>query len=714
VALLEVRDLHVHFSVGGGTVRAVDGVSFDVMAGESVGLVGESGCGKTTTALAICRLLPPNGRIVSGSVRFGEDELTRLTAREFRRRRWRDISLIFQGAMNSLNPVKRVGHQVREPILLHEPDIDERGADRRVAELFDLVGINPRRRSEYPHEFSGGMRQRVMIAMALANNPRLIIADEPTTGLDVIVQAQILDLLERLRREFGLAMILITHDLAVVADTCERAVVMYAGRVAEAGTAWQLHDRPLHPYTRLLFAAVPDIHGTERLGTGIPGHPPDLLQPPSGCRFHPRCPLAMETCTTEEPVERSFGHAHRVFCHAVTQEGRLPETQESPFRHPGEDGRQGSGQPAASELPRGEATRGAHNPDGLELRDVHVHFHLHEGLASLVRRRPQRLIRAVDGVDLRISRGEIVALVGESGSGKTTTGRALVRLAPLTRGRVLLDGRDVTGIVGRHLREYRRRVQIIFQDPFESLNARQTVRDLVAEPLHVQGFVRGVQREERVVRALEEAGLVPARSYLTRYPHELSGGQRQRVAIAAAMVLDPEFVVADEPVSMLDVAVRAEILRVMLGLRDSRGVGYLFITHDLSLARAIADRIAVMYLGKIVEEGPAEEIVHDPQHPYTQALISAVPSPDPRRRRPRALLAGEMPDPSSIPSGCRFHPRCPRAFEPCAESEPMLLRAGSDRRSACWLVEDGHDQGEKGSEPRTIGTSHSQPLGGWR
>ena len=558
MALLEVRDLLVRFSVAGGTVRAVDGVSFEVSAGGSVGLVGESGCGKTTTALAISRLLPSNGRIVSGSVRFDDDELTGLTAREFRRRRWRDISLIFQGAMNSLNPVKRVGDQVREPILLHETGVDEREADRRVAELFELVGINPRRRSEYPHEFSGGMRQRVMIAMALVNNPRLIIADEPTTGLDVIVQAQILDLLESLRREFGLAMILITHDLAVVADTCERAVVMYAGRVAEAGAVRQLHNRPLHPYTRLLFAAVPDIHGKERLGTGIPGHPPDLLQPPSGCRFHPRCPLAMEMCTTQEPVERSFGRAHRVFCHAVTHEGRLPDAPVLPLpqtsggaaesRFPGEDARDGRGEAAGRELPRGEATRLAHGMDVLELRDVHVHFRLHEGMSSLIRRGPKRLIRAVDGVNLQISRGEVVALVGESGSGKTTIGRALVQLSPLTSGRVLLDGRDVTGIAGRHLHEYRRRVQIIFQDPFEGLNPRQTVRDLVGEPLHVQGFGRGVEREERIVSALEEAGLAPAPSYLTRYPHELSGGQRQRVAIAAAMVLDPEFVVADEPV----------------------------------------------------------------------------------------------------------------------------------------------------------------------
>jgi peptide/nickel transport system ATP-binding protein len=330
MSLLEVRDLVVQFDVPGGVVRAVDGVSFDVRTGESVGLVGESGCGKTTTALAITRLLPANGRIVSGSVRFDGEELTTLKRGLFRRRRWRDISLIFQGAMNSLNPVIRVGDQVREPILLHEPGVTRRDANRRVSELFELVGINPERKREYPHEFSGGMRQRAMIAMALANRPRLVIGDEPTTALDVMVQAQILDLLERLRRELGLAMILITHDLSVVAETCERAVVMYAGQVAETGTLVDLHDRPLHPYTERLMASVPDIDGPRDLGAGIPGQPPDLVRPPSGCRFHPRCDRAMDVCVATFPAYRSFGTDHAVACHAVNDAGRLRAQAELP------------------------------------------------------------------------------------------------------------------------------------------------------------------------------------------------------------------------------------------------------------------------------------------------------------------------------------------------------------------------------------------------
>jgi peptide/nickel transport system ATP-binding protein len=331
MALLEVRDLVVQFTIPGGRVRAVDGVSFDVDAGESVGLVGESGCGKTTTALAIMRLLPENGKIVSGTITLDGEELVALKRGPLRRKRWKEMSIIFQGAMNSLNPVQRVGDQVAEPILLHEPSVTAREADTRVAELFDLVGINPDRRTEYQHEFSGGMRQRVMIAMALANRPKLVIGDEPTTALDVMVQAQILELLERLRRELGLAMILITHDLSVVAETCERAVVMYAGQLAETGSMIDLHDRPLHPYTARLMGAVPDIGGPRDLGIGIPGQPPDLARPPAGCRFHPRCDHAFQRCVDERPTERSFGPSHLVACHAVTDDGRLRRPDELPL-----------------------------------------------------------------------------------------------------------------------------------------------------------------------------------------------------------------------------------------------------------------------------------------------------------------------------------------------------------------------------------------------
>ncbi|CAN5645427.1 ABC transporter ATP-binding protein [soil metagenome] len=331
MALLEVQDMVVEFAVPGGAVRAVDGMTFDVDAGDAVGLVGESGCGKTTTALAVMRLLPDNGRIVSGSVRFDGEEVTTLKPGPLRRRRWTDFSIIFQGAMNALNPVRRVGDQVAEPILLHEPAVTRKQARRRVGDLFELVGINRDRRREYPHQFSGGMRQRVMIAMALANHPRLVIGDEPTTALDVMVQAQILDLLERLRAELGLALILITHDLSVVAETCDRAVVMYAGQLAETGTVQRLYAQPLHPYTSRLMGSVPDVGGMRRLPDGIPGQPPSLLAPPPGCRFHPRCDHAMQVCAATYPDERSFAPAHRVACHAVSDDGRLRSPAELPL-----------------------------------------------------------------------------------------------------------------------------------------------------------------------------------------------------------------------------------------------------------------------------------------------------------------------------------------------------------------------------------------------
>jgi oligopeptide/dipeptide ABC transporter ATP-binding protein len=372
MALLEVRDLVVQFKIPGGRVRAVDGVSFDVDTGESVGLVGESGCGKTTTALAIMRLLPENGKIVGGTITLDGEELVGLKRGALRRKRWKEMSIIFQGAMNSLNPVQRVGDQVAEPILLHEPSVTAKQADARVVELFEMVGINPNRRTQYPHKFSGGMRQRVMIAMALANRPKLVIGDEPTTALDVMVQAQILELLERLRRELGLAMILITHDLSVVAETCDRAVVMYAGQLAETGTMIDLHDRPLHPYTARLMGAVPDIGGVRDLGIGIPGQPPDLARPPSGCRFNPRCDRAMQVCVDETPHERSFGPAHLVACHAVTGEGRLRPPDELPLLPSaaanariaaivGAGGRIETGDPGAAQPPDAEA---ASTPEG--------------------------------------------------------------------------------------------------------------------------------------------------------------------------------------------------------------------------------------------------------------------------------------------------------------------------------------------------------------
>ena len=687
--LLAVRDLKTHFKLSSGWVKAVDGVSFRLNDGEALGLAGESGCGKTTTALSLVRLLPGNASIRSGSIDLFGIDLVPKTEAQLRRYRWREISIVFQGAMNALNPVQRIGDQIAEPIEIRLGESQEQ-ARKRSAELLELVGIPRKRAKAYPHELSGGMRQRAMIAMALACDPAIVIGDEPTTALDVMVQAQILELLERLRRDLGLSLILITHDLSVIAETCDRTLIMYAGKVAEEGPVSRIFSAPRHPYTQKLLGAFPNIHADRRSLETIPGSPPDLLDPPPGCRFHPRCPAAMDVCREVVPPEVVFADGVRVACHLypADRDGAVAVTSADVVAR---------GPAVGTALPV-RRSRGGGRPvselvrvDGLE-----VHFPIRAGLVDTLARRPKAYVRAVDGIDLTIERGEVLALVGESGSGKTTTGRVIVKLTHQTAGRVTFDGRDVTDVWGgTELRDYRRRVQLIFQDPYETLNPKQTIHDFVAEPLDVNNLVKhNAEREERVLAAIDSAGLRPAREFAFRYPHELSGGQRQRVVIAGAMVMGPELVVADEPVSMLDVSIRTELLRLMLDLRSERNLTYLFITHDLSLAWVISDRIAVMYLGKIMEIGPAEAVIKRPHHPYTKALVGVSPTPDPAdaaARNARYILVGETPDAAAIPSGCRFHPRCPLAFERCSIETPPLFDIGDGQQAACWLAEGGRD-----------------------
>jgi oligopeptide/dipeptide ABC transporter ATP-binding protein len=643
--LLDVRDLAVTYRSGGETVRAVRGVGFTLDAGQTLGMAGESGCGKTTVALSLLRLLPATAAM-TGEILFKGENVIGMGWHKLRAVRWAEASVVFQGAMSALNPVRTIGEQICEPILLHEKT-GRRVAETRAAELLDSVGVPSRRRASYPHELSGGQRQRVMIAMALACHPDLIIADEPTTALDVIVQAQILDLMTSLVREQQISMIVISHDLSVLGQTCDSIAIMYAGQIAEIGPSRQVLSEPRHPYTRILARAFPRMGDpASRLApAGLAGEPPDLRGDLAGCPFAPRCPEVVAECRTREVELWDAGPQRKSACLKVLDPAKSWEDGSLSERTVQDGGR---------------SERGAAAGALLEARGLRVVFPARRGRAPA---------RAVDDVNLAIGRGEIVALIGESGCGKSTLARALVGLVQPTAGEVRYSDAPLR-YSGSALRQHRRNVQLVLQDPAGALNPRQNVFDAVAEGPRLHGMRAGLTG--RVHDALSRAGLRPPEQFIGRYPHELSGGQQQRVVIAGALALEPSVIVADEPVSSLDASVRGEILKLILDLRDQLGLAGLIVSHDLGVAWNIADRVAVMYLGRIVEMGPVSEILLRPRHPYTQALISVLP--DSSKDQPGQVLGGEPPDPTNIPAGCRFHPRCPRL---------AALPVGDQRAEAC-------------------------------
>ena len=687
--LLEVKDLVVEFPTRRGVLRALDGVSFSVAAGEVLGVVGESGAGKSLTGASIIGLLEPPGRIASGSIWFDGQRIDNLDAEGMRRLRGRHIGAIFQDPLTSLNPLYSVGQQLVETIQAHLP-VSAQAARERAVALLQETGIAAARErlDHYPHQFSGGMRQRVVIALALAAEPRLIVADEPTTALDVSVQAQIIGLLKRLCRERGAAVVLITHDMGVIAETCDRVAVMYAGRVAEIGPVDAVIHRSAHPYSAGLMASIPDIDGDDERLHQIDGSMPRLNAIPSGCAYHPRCAHALPRCAQQRPELQSVGQGLAACwlideptpAKALVGEAIAIAAPNSPNAGPASiSGDPGSSASAAGPQPTTPL---------VQVRDLARHFDVSAPwLNRVLERQPRQWLHAVDGVDFAIPRGQTMALVGESGCGKSTVARLLVGLYQPTRGQVQFDGQDAhAAFAGRDALVLRRRIQMIFQDPYASLNPRWTVGDVVAEPLLEHGLAPSRdQAQDAVVGLLQSVGLGAAD--LGKYPHQFSGGQRQRISIARALATAPEFLVCDEPTSALDVSVQAQVLNLMGDLQRARGLTYLFISHNLAVVRHVSDQVGVMYLGRLVEVAPTRRLFEQPRHPYTRMLIDAIP----RMRdhgRERTPVQGEVPNPLQPPTGCSFHPRCPLANARCRSERPAL-QAIDGVQVACHAVQEG-------------------------
>ena len=672
MSLLRVENLVTGLQSG---VAIVDGISFDIAAGETFALLGESGCGKSMTALSLMRLLPDGVVNTGGSVRVAGIELFGLPEREMRAVRGGKMAMIFQEPGLSLNPVMTVGAQIAEVLVLHQripspptplPPAGE-GIKKRCIELLDQVGIpDPARRvDEYPFQLSGGMKQRVMIAMALAGRPKLLIADEPTTALDVTIQAQVLQLLRDTQDKSDMGILLITHDLGVVAENAHRVGVMYAGQIVEQATREQLFAQPLHPYTQKLFAALPDA--SRRTLVSIPGSVPPLGSIQQGCRFAARCDQAWEKCREQTPEWIRVSSQQGVRCHLY--EGQGAKAQEMG----GED-------------------KSVHSPEGVEptlnlescnlllnVFDLRVHFPIRHGILQRV----TGAVKAVDGVSLAIPVGRTLALVGESGCGKTTLGKAVLQLVAPTAGSVQFAGRELIGLKPRELRVQRAAMQMVFQDPYASLNPKMRVAEILEEGMSAMRIGGGsVSRQAHIDGLLDKVGL--ARTAKWRYPHEFSGGQRQRIAIARALAVSPKLLICDEPTSALDVSVQAQILNLLKELQQELKLAYLFITHNLAVVDYLAHEVCVMYLGRIVERGTADEVLRAPRHPYTQALLSAVPRMDGRQRE-FIRLEGDLPSPAHPPQGCHFAPRCRYAETICRENYPPASNFSASQVVHCFF-----------------------------
>jgi peptide/nickel transport system ATP-binding protein len=672
--LLEIRGLSTWLASNDDIVRAIEGLSLEINRGETYALLGESGCGKSMTALSVMRLLPDAGQIVDGEVRLAGDDLLVKPEIAMRDIRGRRVAMIFQEPMLSLNPVMTVGAQIEETLTRHT-GLAGAALDARVIELLNAVGIpDPaRRRAEYPFQLSGGMKQRVMIAIALACGPELLIADEPTTALDVTIQAQILDLLRDLQKKTGMSVLLITHDLAVVAEMAQRVAVMYAGEIVETASRSQFFGNAAHPYSRKLFDSLPGNHRRGEMLAVIHGSVPPLTREFAGCRFADRCEQGWDLCRNTVPPWYDLGDGQGARCHLFA---KGEQSEERRVRSK-EEKREPSG--ARAEPPLTPHPSPVTDPL-LQVENLQVHFPIRSGVLQRVTAN----VKAVDGVSLSIAAGRTLGLVGESGCGKTTVGKGILRLVEPTGGRVLFAGEDLARLTRAELRAKRNQVQIIFQDPYASLNPRMRVAEIIEEGMTALGIgSNAADRARRIDSLLNEVGLAPEMKQ--RYPHEFSGGQRQRIAIARALSVEPRLIVCDEPTSALDVSVQAQILNLLKSLQDKKGLAYLFITHNISVVEFLAHEVAVMYLGRIVEAGAVDAVLKSPQHPYTRALLSAVPVIDPAARREFIRLQGDLPSPVNPPAGCYFHPRCPQAMPECAVTYPQRSQLGATHSVHCHL-----------------------------
>jgi peptide/nickel transport system ATP-binding protein len=662
--LLKVENLKTQFMTERGLVKAVDDVSYDIHEGEIIGLVGESGCGKSVSQLSLMQLIPtPPGKIVGGSAIFEGQDILQFPAHgpQMRSIRGGKISMIFQEPMTSLNPAMTIARQLNEQMELHL-HLDAEAARKRSIELLKLVGIPDAegRIDDYPHQFSGGMRQRVMVAMAVSCNPKLIIADEPTTALDATIQAQLLELMKDIVDRFRTAMVMVTHNLGIVARYANRINVMYAGRIVESGTVKEIWDNPLHPYTIGLLQCVPKLG--QRLAP-IEGAPPHLINMPSTCPFLPRCRYAQGDCANNWGHLRHVEGEHYVTCPVDTRTVKPQHIEVLAAR---------------------TAASTAQNEVVLDVKDLRMYFPVTRGLF----RRKVADVKAIDNVSFKIRRGETMGLVGESGCGKTTVGRCAQRIYRPTAGQIFFEGEDVAQLPTNKLKDLRRKMTVVFQDPYGSLNPRMSAGSIVGEPLGVHHLVNNAkERQERIEELFTMAGLDP--SMTDRYPHEFSGGQRQRIAIARALSGDPSLIICDEPISALDVSIQAQIINLLQELQEKKkGLTYMFISHDLLAVQYISSRIAVMYLGRIVEIASSAELYDNTLHPYSKALLSAIPVPDPHveETRERIILQGDVPSPLNPPPGCHFHTRCPIAAPECSAVVPPLRDVGGGHEVACIRV----------------------------